>query len=127
MGFPAASIEKVKDVHQAGIHSLSIMRDAGLTMAYGSDLLGDMQRHQSDEFVIRGKIIPPHEVIASATINAARLLNMEGLIGSITPGAYADLIIVDGNPLKDLSLLTQQGLHIPIIIKGGQFVKNEQN
>lgn len=127
MGFPAASIEKVKGVHQAGIHSLSIMKDAGLTMAYGSDLLGDMQRHQSDEFVIRGKILTPQEVIASATINAAKLLDMEGLIGSINPGAYADLIVVDGNPLKDLSLLTQQGLHIPIIMKGGLFVKREQN
>ncbi len=124
-GFPADSIEKVKNVHKEGIESLSIMREAGLTMAYGSDLLGDMQCHQSEEFVIRGNVLPPEEVIASATINAAKLLKMDGMIGTVSANAYADLIVVDGNPLEDLSLLTQQGHHIPIIMKGGQFVKRE--
>ncbi|MEN8143058.1 MAG: amidohydrolase family protein [Thermodesulfobacteriota bacterium] len=127
MGFPAESVEKVKDVHKQGLQSLMIMKEAGLTMAYGSDLLGDMQHHQSEEFVIRGKILPAQEVIASATIHAAKLLRMEGLVGTVSPNTYADLIVVDGNPLEDLSLLTQQGRHIPIIMKGGQFVKCEQN
>jgi imidazolonepropionase-like amidohydrolase len=125
MGFPTESVEKVKDVHQGGIRSLSIMRDARLTMAYGSDLLGEMQRHQSEEFVIRGTVLPPEEVIASATVNAAKLLNMEGKVGTVNPGAFADVIVVDGDPLEDLSLLTEQGRHIPIIMKGGQFVKRE--
>ena len=49
---------------------------------------------------------------------------MEGLIGTIAPGAYADLIVVDGDPLRDLSLLTAQGQHMPLIMKGGAFVKN---
>ena len=127
MGFPADSIQKVKGVHQEGMQSLSVMKKAGLTMAYGSDLLGDMQRHQSEEFVIRGTVLSSQEVIASATVNAAKLLNMEGMIGTVRPGAYADLIVVDGNPLEDLSLLTQQGRHIPIIMKGGTCVKNERN
>ena len=127
MGFPAESVEKVKDVHLGGMRSLSIMRDAGLTMAYGSDLLGGMQRHQSEEFVIRGTVLSPGEVIASATVNAAKLLNMEGKIGIVNPGAFADVIAVDGDPLEDLSLLTQQGRYIPIIMKGGQFVKRELN
>jgi len=124
-GFPADSIEKVKNVHKEGMESLLIMREAGLTMAYGSDLLGDMQCHQSEEFVIRGNVLPPEEVIASATINAAKLLKMEGMIGTVSANAYADLIVVSGNPLEDLSLLTQQGHHIPIIMKGGQFVKRK--
>lgn len=125
-GFPADAIEKVKKVHKAGIESLSIIREAGLTMAYGTDLLGDMHHHQSEEFVIRGHILPPHEVIASATINAAKLLRMEGLIGTVTAGAYADLVVVDGNPLEDLSLLTHQGRHLPVIIKDGLFMKRQQ-
>jgi imidazolonepropionase-like amidohydrolase len=49
---------------------------------------------------------------------------MEGLIGSITPGAFADLIVVNGNPLSDLSLLTQQGAHISLIMQGGNVIKN---
>ena len=54
----------------------------------------------------------------------AKLLGMEGLIGTITPGAFADLIVVDGNPLSDLSLLTQQGAHISLIMQAGKVIKN---
>jgi imidazolonepropionase-like amidohydrolase len=126
VGLPAASVAKVDHVRLAGLESLSIMREAGLAMAFGSDLLGDMHRHQSEEFVIRGQVLPPHEVIASATHVAARLLRQSGKIGTVAEGAYADLVVVDGDPLKDLSLLTGQGRHMPIIIKGGAFVKRHR-
>lgn len=123
MGLPAASIAKVDDVRLAGIESLTIMRDAGLQMAYGSDLLGGMHVHQSEEFVIRGRVLPAMDVIASATHIAARLLRMEGKIGTIAPGAFADLIVADGNPLDDLSLLTHQGARMPMIMKNGVFLR----
>jgi imidazolonepropionase-like amidohydrolase len=84
-----------------------------------------MHRHQSEEFVIRGRVLPAQEVIATATGMAAKLLRMEGQIGTIAPDAYADLIVVDGDPLRDLSLLTHQGRHMPLIMKGGEIVKNE--
>jgi imidazolonepropionase-like amidohydrolase len=124
LGLPAASIAKIDDVRLAGLESLEIMRKAGVTMAYGTDLLGPMHRHQSEEFVIRGRVLPPIEVIRSATSDAARLLRMEGLIGTLAPGAHADLVVVDGDPLKDLSLLTGQGARMPAIMKGGRFVKD---
>jgi imidazolonepropionase-like amidohydrolase len=82
-----------------------------------------MHRYQSEEFVIRGRALPAHEVIGSATHVAARLLRLEGKIGVVAPGAHADLIVVDGDPLSDLSLLTRQGRHMLIIMKGGAFVK----
>jgi imidazolonepropionase-like amidohydrolase len=123
LGFPPDSIAKVENVRAAGMDSLGIMRKAGLAMAYGSDLLGEMHRHQSEEFVIRGRALPAHEVIASATHVAAKLLRMEGKLGTVAPGAHADLVVVDGDPLKDLSLLTAQGRYIPLIMKGGAFVK----
>jgi len=123
MGLPAASIAKVDDVRLAGMESLTIMREAGLQMAYGSDLLGGMHVYQSEEFVIRGRVLPAVEVIASATHIAARLLRMEGKIGAVSPGAYADLVVVDGNPLEDLTLLTHQGAYMPMIMKAGVFIK----
>ena len=125
LGLPPASIAKIDDVRLAGLESLEIMRKAGVTMAYGTDLLGPMHRHQSEEFVIRGRVLPAIEVIRSATRHAAELLGMDGRIGTLAPGAHADLVVVDGDPLADLSLLTGQGAHMPAIMKGGRFVKNE--
>jgi imidazolonepropionase-like amidohydrolase len=125
LGFPPESVAKIDDVRLAGLESLTILRDAGVLMGYGSDLLGPMHRHQSEEFVIRGRTLPAHDVIRSATLDAAVLLRMEGQIGCVAAGAHADLIVVDGDPLADLSLLTHQGGHMPAIMKGGRFVKNQ--
>ena len=124
-GLKPDSVAKIDDVRLAGLESLKIMREAGLTMAYGSDLLGEMHRHQSEEFVIRTRVLPAHEVIRSATLDAARLLQREGEIGCIAPGARADLIVVDGNPLEDMSLLTGQGAHMPLIMQGGRLIKHQ--
>ena len=123
-GLQPDSIAKIDDVRLSGLDSLKIMYEAGLPMAYGSDLLGDMHVHQSEEFVIRARVLPAAEVIRSATSVAARMLRQEGEIGCLAPGAWADLIVVEGNPLEDLSLLTGQGRHIPLIMQRGKPVKN---
>lgn len=125
LGFPADSIAKIDNVRLSGLESLEIMGKAGLAMAYGSDLLGEMHRHQSEEFVIRAQVLPAREVIASATYIAAKLCRMEGLIGTVSAGAFADLIVVDGNPLADISLLTNQGRHMPLIMRSGRIVKRK--
>ncbi len=118
------SLAKIDDVRLAGLDSLKIMYDAGLPMAYGSDLLGDMHIHQSEEFTIRASVLPNNEVIRSATRNAAQLLGMEGEIGSLQIGASADLLVIDGNPLEDISLLCNQGQYMPLIMRQGDIVKN---
>jgi imidazolonepropionase-like amidohydrolase len=125
LGIGATSLGKIDDVRLSGMESIEVMRGAGLPMAYGTDLLGPMHRHQSEEFVIRGRAMPAREVIASTTSIAAKLCRMEGLIGTIAPGAFADLIVVEGNPLADLSLLTGQGQHMPLIMKGGEILKHQ--
>ncbi len=123
-GLQPDSIAKIDDVRLAGLDSLKIMYEAGLPMAYGSDLLGDMHVHQSEEFEIRSRVLPTHEVIRSATGLAAKLLRMEGEIGSLQAGASADLIVVDGCPLANIGLLSGQGKHIPMIIRQGEVVKD---
>ncbi|MBK0400513.1 amidohydrolase family protein [Limibaculum sp. M0105] len=122
-GLPPESVAKVSDVREAGLERLVKMHEAGVTMGYGSDLLGGMQTEQSGEFPLRGRYIPADAVIRSATVDAAKVLRMEGRIGAIVPGAYADLIAVDGNPIADLDLLTGQGAHMPLIMKDGKAMK----
>ena len=66
----------------------------------------------------------PIEIIRSATTIAAQILRLEGKVGTLAPGAFADLLVVDGDPLKDLALLEDQGKHLSVIMKAGKFHKN---
>lgn len=127
LGLPPESVAKIDDVRTAGFTSLETLKAAGIDMGYGTDLLGAMHPRQSEEFTIRGRVLPAREVIASATHVAARVIRKEGEIGTIAPGAYADMIAVDGNPLDDLALLTEQGAHMPLIMRDGQIFKNTIN
>jgi imidazolonepropionase-like amidohydrolase len=117
-------VERLKFVRSKGPESLEIMRAAGVMLAYGTDVLGPMHKYQSAEFLIRAEALPPIEVIRSATLNAAELLEMTGKIGVIATGAYADLIVVDKDPVKDLAVLGEQGRYMSAIMKSGAFIKN---
>jgi len=119
-GLPPESVAKIADVRDAGLRSLEIYRKAGVKMGYGSDLLGPSQRLQSEEFRIRAEIQGAREVIASATMIGAEVLGMEGKLGRIAPDALADLLVVDGNPLRDVGCLLGQGEHIPLVMKAGK-------
>lgn len=125
LGFSEVGLDKLKKVLDVGTRSLEIARAAGVKMAFGTDLLGDLHRCQSDEFRIRGSVLSAAEVIRAATETAAELIGMTGQLGVLAPGAYADLLVVDGNPLEDLGLLQGQGEHLGAIMQGGRFVKNE--
>lgn len=123
LGFPEASLAKLGDVREAGLRSLEILQAVGVKIGFGTDLLGPMHRHQSREFVIRAEAMAPFDIIRSATMVNADLLNRSGELGVIAPGARADLIAVDGDPLADISLLDGQGEHLTHIIKDGVFYK----
>lgn len=124
-GLPPDSVEKIAGVRAAGLVSLEIYKRAGVKIGYGSDLLGPSQRLQSDEFRIRNSVLSNQEVIQSATTTAAEVLNQVGRLGRLQAGALADLIVVDGNPMKDLSCLLGQGERIPLVIKSGQIQFNQ--
>jgi imidazolonepropionase-like amidohydrolase len=124
LGVSEDSLAKLADVREAGLRSLEIMQQAGVKIGYGTDLLGAMHRLQSREFVIRAEAMSPLEVIRSATLVNAELLNRSGELGVIAPGARADLIAVAGDPLRDISLLDGQGEHLSVIMKDGVIYKS---
>ena len=126
-GMPPENLEKNELVLEGGYRSLEICKRNGVKVAYGSDLLGALLEDQSREFSIRTSVVSPIEVIRSATLIGAEVLRRPGKLGVIEPEAWADLILVDGDPLKDITLLEGQGRNMPVIMKGGVFHKNTLN
>ena len=123
-GFPRDSIAKIEAVRASGLASLDIMRDAGLTLAYGTDLLGETHARQSEEFAIRSRALPAAEILASATTVAAKLVGMAGRIGAVAPGAFADLLVVDGDPLIDATVLASPERNLRLVMARGRLHRN---
>ena len=124
-GMTADMLAKNDLVIEGALRSLEICKRAGVPVAYGTDLLGQLQIEQSREFQLRSEVVSPIEIIRSATSIGAQIVRMENKLGTLKAGAFADILLVNGDPLKNLDLLQNQGRDLSIIMKGGQFHKNE--
>ena len=123
-GMPPEMLVKNELVIDGGLRSLEICKRAGVPVAYGTDLLGALQVDQSREFALRTQVVSNLEIIRSATLIGSRVLRMEGKLGCLRPEAFADLLVVDGNPLKDIGLLETPDRSLVAIMKGGRFHLN---
>jgi len=130
-GETAVKCEEAKAGAEAGYKRA---KKYGLKMAWGTDTFGplDIQKHQKDEWVARAKYYSPYEILIRAASLNAELLEragkrhpyQQGPLGVIKPGAYADIIIVDGNPLEDISLLGDPEKNLKLIMKDDKIYKN---
>ncbi|QMV74601.1 amidohydrolase family protein [Comamonas piscis] len=123
-GLPDESVQKIAKVRTNGLKALEVLDAAGVKMGFGSDLLGETHYMQSDELVLRAKVLGHAKVVQQATLIGAEILNHEGLLGEVVENAYADLLLVDGNPLEDVSVLTQHDAAIKLIMRDGFIHKN---
>jgi imidazolonepropionase-like amidohydrolase len=123
-GLSDYSLAKNELVLQAGLHSLELARSAGVKIGFGSDLLGQLQNDHTNEFTIRREAMSAPEIIRSATLVNAEIIRHEGRLGELVPGAFADLLIVDGDPYRDIGVLQNEGRRIAAIMLNGQFIKN---
>jgi imidazolonepropionase-like amidohydrolase len=124
-GMPPEMLAKNELVLDGAYRSLEICKRAGVKIAYGTDLLGALLEDQSREFSLRASLAPAIDVLRAATTVAAEVIRQPGRLGVIEPEAWADLIVVDDDPLQDIGLLEGQGAHLPVIMKGGTFHKNQ--
>lgn len=124
LGWSAEMLAKLDKVRAAGLESVRIARAEGVPVVFGTDLLGHMHTQQNDEFSIRLGAMSPVEVLQSATIVAARLLRAEGQLGALRPGAWADLLVVDGDPTRNLDMLTRPQAGIRLLMQGGRTVRS---
>jgi imidazolonepropionase-like amidohydrolase len=125
LNFPAASLAKLDTVLNAGLSAIEIALAAGVKVGFGTDLLGETHDAQSKELQLRSHAQSPIDVIRAATIVNAELLRRPDELGVVAPGAFADLLVVDGDPISDLTVLTGQGDRIAFIARAGEIITNQ--
>lgn len=125
LGLSPYVMQKLNMVSDAGIVMLGLCEDAGVRLGFGTDLMGDMEFAQLQELTIRARVQRPVDVLKSATSVNADIVQRSGDLGVIAPGAIADILVVDGDPLKDISVLTEPGKNLRLIMKDGQVYKTD--
>ncbi|SFN47620.1 Imidazolonepropionase [Bizionia echini] len=133
-GMNATATPKYLQVKDGATMGYELAKKIGVKMTFGTDLLGNiaLAPFQSQEFVARSEYFSGYEILKQATSNNAELFErsgkrhpyQEGALGVIKEGAYADIVVVDGNPLKDIKLLGNPAKNLKIIMKDGKIYKN---
>jgi imidazolonepropionase-like amidohydrolase len=111
-------VQKIALAREQSVRGLSRAYRAGCKIGSGSDLLGDMAAQRAVELELKGQVMTPMEALLSATRVNAELFRMQDRIGTVEPGKYADLIVIEGNPLQDLRLF-QDPDRLHLVMKGG--------
>ena len=124
LGWSAEMLAKLQRVHDRGLEAVRIARAEGVPVVFGTDLLGHMHERQSGEFSLRADAVPPLEALQGATSVAARMMGQEARIGALVPGAWADLLVVDGDPAASLDMLARPEDGLRLVLQGGRTVLN---
>ncbi|KAF7557445.1 hypothetical protein G7Z17_g631 [Cylindrodendrum hubeiense] len=114
-----ACAKKNAAVLGSGLNALKIAHDAGVTICFGSDLIAGMHQFQRKEFTIRSQVLPALAILQSATVNCAKMLRREEEIGQIKEGFLADFIVLEKNPLEDITVLDEKS-NLLAVVKAGQ-------
>ncbi|MGW7680955.1 amidohydrolase family protein [Kribbella sp. NPDC054772] len=115
---------KLDNILELGLQALELADRAGVAIGYGTDLHGELHAHQLDEFTLRAEVQKPADIVRSATVVGAEIAGLVGEVGEIRDGAWADLLVVDGNPLEDIAVLTDPDRRLRLIMQGGRIVKD---
>lgn len=122
---PPSIAAKNLQVLEAGLRSIQIADQAGVTMCYGTDLLGPLQVKQTGEFTLRKQAgLSALKILQSATVNAARMLQQSDKLGRIKEGTVADLLVLNANPLEDIEVLDRPQKHLLAVIKEGKILES---
>lgn len=132
---PDALNKKIQPVLKGTNTVFELAKKYNINIGFGSDAYGDLgyETWALTEFTSRAKWFSPLEILKQATSENARLFSLSGKInpyneaklGVIEVGAYADLLIYDGNPIKDILIVAQPEKHLKLIMKDGEIYKNE--
>jgi imidazolonepropionase-like amidohydrolase len=119
---PEFYLTKAKTVMAAARKNIAHAFASGVKVAFGTDAAVYPHGLNAHEFAVMVKLgLTPLQAIQAATVNAADLLGWSGKVGSLEPGAWADMVAVDGDPVKDVTTLER----VKFVMKGGEVVKDE--
>lgn len=119
---PAPLLAKAQEVIPAARKNIAHAFASGVKVAFGTDAAVYPHGMNAHEFAVMVKLgLTPLQAIQASTINAADLLGWSGKVGTLEPGAWADIVAVDGDPLKDVTTLE----HVKFVMKGGGVVRND--
>ena len=119
---PDYVVRKMQAVSAVGQDTLKKAFAAGVKVAFGTDAAVYPHGLNAHEFAVYVRLgMSPLQAIQTATIHGADLLGWSSKIGTLEAGKWADLIAVEGDPLKDVTTLQQ----VKFVMKGGEVVKNE--
>ena len=121
-GIPDYFLRKMKIADERAQEALTIAVHAGLTIGSGSDMVGPGQPYKANELELKGRVMGPMRAILSATKVNAEIMKVDQVVGTVEEGKFADLLLLDGNPLEDLTLFQHRD-KIVAIMQGGYFVK----
>ena len=122
LGLPTTNMEKNAIVYESGLSSLEKATAAGITLGFGTDLIGETQRMQNQELAIRAELERPEAVLRSMWVVNPRLCRLEGRVGVVAPGAHGDLVISTVDPLDDLVGFADHERAFTHVIQGGNVV-----
>src|SRR5215831_14642759 len=121
---PAYAAEKGRVLTEDHRGSVRRAVAAGVPLAFGTDTgVGPHGTNGEELLLLRELGLPPADCIRSATSIAARVLGLEGRVGTLAEGAFGDLVGVPGDPLADLGLLAHAD-HVRLVVKDGEVVKH---
>jgi imidazolonepropionase-like amidohydrolase len=119
---PAPLMAKAVEVIPQARKNIARAFASGVKVAFGTDAAVYPHGLNAHEFAVMVRLgLTPLQAIQAATINAADLLGWSGKVGTLDPGAWADIVAVDGDPIKDVTTLER----VKFVMKGGEVVKNE--
>lgn len=125
LGLSPEIVAKVKSVEDEAMRAIEVCSRAGVKLGLGSDLLDHaFHPYQGGEMELRGQVSKAIDVLRSATSINADIIQMADELGCIRPGAFADILVLDGDPFKDLSLFRRPEESMPLIMKNGDLVRN---
>ena len=119
-GFPERNQAKNDGLFEQGRAAIGLFRDAGVELGFGTDLLGEAQPYQNQEFAIRAELEPAVDVLRSMYVTNVRLCDLVGKIGTVSPGAHGDLVVTDVDPLENLAALADPEAALAAVVQGGR-------